>query len=63
MGEYIRKPEDIKDIKKDEAPSAVVKQLEDEEDYDLISDLLDNSETLVKGIILSEILGKPKAKR
>ncbi len=63
MGEYIRKPEDIKEIKKDEAPSAVVKQLEDEEDYDLISDLLDNSETLVKGIILSEILGKPKAKR
>lgn len=44
-------------------PSIVEKKLEEKDDYDLISDLLDDSEVLVKGIILSEILGKPKAKR
>ncbi|HQM95767.1 MAG TPA: hypothetical protein PK705_02060 [Clostridia bacterium] len=63
MNEYYRKPDDINETKQEETPSAVVKQLEEHEDYDLIKDLLENSETLVKGIILSEILSKPKAKR
>ncbi len=63
MNEYYRKPDDINETKQEEAQAEVVKQLEEYEDYDLIRDLLDNSEALVKGIILSEILGKPKAKR
>ncbi|MFA5152078.1 MAG: hypothetical protein WC554_05940 [Clostridia bacterium] len=63
MNEYYRKPDDINETKQEETPSAVVKQFEEHEDYNLINDLLENSEALVKGIILSEILGKPKAKR
>ncbi len=63
MNEYVEKINDITPNKQENTSSMVVKQLEEQEDYDLIGDLLDNSETLVKGIILSEILGKPKAKR
>ena len=67
MGEYYRKPEVMKEvepqIKQDETSLNVVVQIEEQADYDLVKDLLDDSETLVKGIILSEILGKPKATR
>lgn len=63
MTEYLKKEDDTLKIMKKANFSPVSKQVEEYKDYDLIADLLSNSETLIKGIILSEILGKPKAKR
>lgn len=62
MAEYLKKEDDITKIIKNTV-SPIEKKVEEQESYDLITDLVSNSETLVKGIILSEILGKPKSKR
>lgn len=63
MAEYLKKEDDITKIMKESVSPPVTRNLGEKQDNDLITDLLDNSETLLKGIILSEILGKPKSKR
>ncbi|HHT94443.1 MAG TPA: hypothetical protein P5064_01500 [Clostridia bacterium] len=63
MGEYYRSDDDMEKLQRKETASTVTEQVSDKKDYDFIGDLLEDSETLVKGIVLSEILGKPKAKR
>ncbi|MFA7673972.1 MAG: hypothetical protein WCY62_09010 [Clostridia bacterium] len=54
-------PADLQAIINDQAKPVPVEEEPHEEN--MLIELLENKDILVKGIILSEILGKPKSKR